>query len=183
MVWLRGTFMLIALPLHYLHFTKCWSAHSLSMAVVWDPTSPTLTSSIESTQHHIVAKSWSTDYSSLPSQFCLSTLEHRRKKAKVTVIFKSKLNLLHLPNSPLRSPPPPPYSLRHYDPHNYLPIICKTHSFSTSFYPTAVKLWNSLPSLIKSLVTPLLFKFMQGEDNHTLITCTTNSKPTYINKY
>ena len=96
-------------------------------SVIWDSISPTLISFIESTQHRalkLMSKSWSTDYSSLLSQFCLSTLEHRRKIAKVTIIFKLKLNLLHLPNSPLRSPraPPPPYSLRHYNPHNYLPI-------------------------------------------------------------
>ena len=30
-VKMTGTVMLIALPLHYLHFTKCWSTHSLSM--------------------------------------------------------------------------------------------------------------------------------------------------------
>ena len=100
-------------------------------SVIWDPISPTLISFIESTQHRalkLVSKSWSTDYSSLLSQFRLSTLEHKRKIAKVTIIFKLKLNLLHLPNSPLRSPPPSPYSLRHYNPHNYLPTICKTHA-------------------------------------------------------
>ena len=138
-------------------------------SVIWDPTLPTLISFIESIQHRalkLVSKSWSTDYSSLLSKFRLSTLKHRRKIVKVTIIF----NILHLLNSPLRSPPPLPYSLRHYDPHNYLPIICKTHSFSTSFYPTAIKLWNYLPSLIKSLVTPSLFK-----SKVKTITSTTNS--------
>ena len=81
----------------------------------------TLISFIESTQHRalkIMSKSWSTDYnSSLLSQFCLSTLEYRRKIAKVTIIFKLKLNHLHLFYSPLRSPPPPPYSLSHYNSH------------------------------------------------------------------
>ena len=52
------------------------------------PTSlPTLISFIESTQHlalKLMCKSWSTDYSSQLSQFYLSTLEHRRKIAKVT---------------------------------------------------------------------------------------------------
>ena len=113
-------------------------------SMICDPISPTLISSIESSQHcalKLVSKSWYTDYYFLLSQFCLSTLERRRKIAKVTLIFKLKLNLMHSPNSPLRSPPPPPYSLRHYDPHNYLPIMCKTHSFSILFYPTAIKLW------------------------------------------
>ena len=131
-------------------------------SVIWDPISPTLISSIESTQDHalkLVSKSWSTDYPSLLSQFCLSTLECRRKIAKVTLIFKIKLNLSHSPNSLLRPPPPPPYSLRHYDPLNYLPLICKSHSFSSSFYPTAIKLWTSLPSPVKSSVTLSLFKF------------------------
>ena len=105
-------------------------------SVIWDPIPPTLISSIESrsTQHHalkLVSKSLSTDYSFLLSQFCLSTLESRRKIAKVTLIFKLKFNLMHSPNSPLRSPPPPQYSLKHYDPHNYLPIICKILFHST----------------------------------------------------
>ena len=117
-------------------------------SVICDPISPTLISSIESSQRcalKFVSKSWSTDYYFLLSQFCLSMLERRRKIAKVTLIFKLKLNLMHSPtcNSPFRSPPPPPYYFRHYDPHtcNCLPIICKTHSFSILFYPSAIKLW------------------------------------------
>ena len=129
---------------YYLHCTiaKCWSAHSLSTALSqWSGTHyHLLTSPLANLpgQHcalKLLSKSWPTDYSFLLSQFCLSTLERRRKLTKVAIIFKLKLNLMHSPNSPLRSPPPPPYSLKHYDPHNYLPIICKTHFFSTSFYP------------------------------------------------
>ena len=130
-----------------------------------------------SSQHRVlklVSKSWPTDYSFLLSQFCLSTLERIGIKiAKVAVIFKLKLNLMHLHNSPLRSPPPPPYSLRHYDPHNYLPIICKTHFFSTSFYPMQQPS-NYSPQI---LGYTFLFQFqIQGEDNHLLITSSTNSK-------
>ena len=93
----------------YRHFyTNCSSSTLLQLykmiicpllkygSVIWDPISPTLISSIESTQHRalkLVSKSWSTDYPSLLSQFCLSTLECRRKIAKVTLIFKIKLNL------------------------------------------------------------------------------------------
>ena len=104
LVWFTATFMLIALPLHYL-VTLYKMLICPLFAWVWirDPTSSTLISFIKSTQHRAlkpVSKSWSTDYSSLLSQFCLSTLKHRRKIAKVTIIFKLKLNLLHLPNSP-----------------------------------------------------------------------------------
>ena len=104
----------------YRHFyAKCSSSTLFTLLIcplleygsmIWDPISPTLISFIDLSQHHalkLVSKSWFTDYSSLLSQFCPSMLEHRRKIAKVTIIFKLKLNLMHSPNSPLISSPPP----------------------------------------------------------------------------
>ena len=154
--------MLIALPLHYL-YTLYKNADPPTPWVRLRDLGPYITYS------HLLYRIYPTSWLKTRVQimvywlfFSYSVFLRSNvggKIAKLTIIFKLKLNHMHSPNSPLRSPSPPPYSLRHYDPHNYLPIIWKTHSFSNSFYPTAINsAWNSLPSPTKSWVTPSLFK-------------------------
>ena len=41
------------------------------------------------------------------------------------------------------------YLLRHYDHNNFSPIACKSFSFLKVLLPSPIKLWNSLPTLIK----------------------------------
>ena len=125
--------------------------------MIWDPihVSPTLISSIVYTQHRLlklVSESWSSDYSSLLSQFCLHTLERRRKITKATLIFKLKLNLSHSHNSPFipLPPPPPQYFRRHYDSHNYLSMVCKFNHSQSHFTQL---LSSSIPSSINPLIT------------------------------
>ena len=41
---------------------------------------------------------------------------------------------------------------------NFQPIFCRTSSFYNSFYPSAIKIWNSLPTPFKSLNSLSLLK-------------------------
>ena len=124
-------------------------------SVIWDPSSLTTISALESVQCFalkLVSKSWSTDYNFLLSSLNITTLAQRRRSAKILTIFKLKTHLSHSINSPLQSPPLPPYFPRNYSPFNLIPIHCKSSSYFNSFlnYPSSIKLWNSLPVSIKS---------------------------------
>ena len=102
--WLRSTMESVTGANVVVPFFSHLTLHHLKFSTVWQSIN----------WHKILAVSTVTNWSSV----------------MVPLIFK--LNLLqYLPiaNSPLRSPPPPPYSLRHYNPHTYLPIICKTLLF------------------------------------------------------
>ena len=132
-------------------------------AVVWDPSSQSLTSSIESVQHFALKlsfKSWNSSYQSLLDKSCLPSLAQRRKASKILNIFKFKSNLSHSFASPLKSPPSPPYFSRNYNKDNFIPIFCKSTSFSNSFFPSSIKLWNSLPSSFKSATSITSLKSM-----------------------
>ena len=130
-------------------------------AVIWDPTSKSASNSLESVQHFALklsSKSWSSNYSSLLTSFKIPTLLHRRKCAKIIVIHKSKSGLSHSINSPLRPALTPLHLTRQFSPLNFQPIFCRTSSYYNSFYPSAIKIWNSLPTPIKSLNSLSLLK-------------------------
>ena len=63
-------------------------------SIVWDPSSPSVSSSLKAVQHFalkMASKSWSSSYSSLLSYFNISSLNHHHARAKVIYIF----NLMH----------------------------------------------------------------------------------------
>ena len=95
-------------------------------------------------------------------------------------IFKLKLNLSHSPtcNSPLRSLAP--YSLRHYDPHNYLLLICKTllHSIQLTACHQTMEL-SPFPSQICAWLHTPFSNPGWRQYSHLLTTSSTNLKPGY----
>ena len=130
-------------------------------AAIWDPPSLTAISSIESVQHFalkMASKSWASSYPSLLSQFAIKPLEQRRKICKASSLFKLKFGFSHSINCPLISPSPPLHFSRNYNRHDFAPIFCKSATYMNSFYPISIKLWNSLPSCIKSTDSFSLFK-------------------------
>ena len=130
-------------------------------AAIWDPPSLTAISSLESVQHFafkMASKSWASSYPSLLSQFAIKPLEQRRKICKASSLFKLKFGFSHSINCPLISPSPPLHFSRNYNRHDFAPIFCKSATYMNSFYPTSIKLWNSLPSCIKSTDSFSLFK-------------------------
>ena len=130
-------------------------------AAIWDPPSLTAKSSLESVQHFalkMASKSWASSYPSLLSQFAIKPLEQRRNICKASSLFKLKFGFSHSINCPLISPSPPLHFSRNYNRHDFAPIFCKSATYMNSFYPTSIKLWNSLPSCIKSTDSFSLFK-------------------------
>ena len=122
-------------------------------SVIWDPSSSTTISALESVQFFalkLVSKSWSTDYNLLLSSLKVTNLAQRRKSAKILTIFKLKKSSFSFNHSPLQSPS---YFSRNYSPFNLIPIHCKSSSYFNSFYPSSIKLWNSLPVSNKSALS------------------------------
>ena len=131
------------------------------LLLFWDPPSLTAISSLESVQHFalkMASKSWAYSYPSLLSQFAIKPLEQRKKFAKLPLFSNSNLVFLiqsivlsyHLPHLSI--------SLAIIYRHDFAPIFCKSAILMNSFYPTSIKLWNSLPSCIKSTDSFSLFK-------------------------
>ena len=107
----------------------------------------------------IASKSWSSTYQSLLSNFNLPTLSHRRSINKITQLFKINHGFSH-------SLYPPPLHLsqvtritRSFSPFNFAQPFCRTSTYLHSFYPSAIKIWNSLPEIIKSTNSLSHFKF------------------------
>ena len=88
-----------------LYFSIIWPVLEYS-SVVWDPSSATHSSTLESVQYFalkVISKLWSSSYASLLSQLKDDRLSTRRLQQKLLITFQIQNNLLHYPN-----PPPPP---------------------------------------------------------------------------
>lgn len=135
---------------------------------IWDPSSHSLSSSVESVQFFalkMVLKSWSISYPDTLSSLNLPTLHQRRQKAKLILLFKLQHNMIHSTLPPLQNTPRPPMSLRNYSSSNLIIPRCRTSSLYNSFIPSASRLWNSLPSFIKESHSLSLLKF-SSDTNH-----------------
>lgn len=121
-------------------------------SIVWDPSSSSVASSIESVQHfalRLASKSWSSPYHSLLSQLNLRYLSHRQTKSKIISLLKFKENLTFCPSHPPTLAPPSTYSLRSNKKGNLSLISCKSSSLHHSFFPSTIELGNFLPSSVK----------------------------------
>ena len=162
------------LGLIYRHFYKSSSRTLLSLyvtlvrpileyaSVIWDPSSPSVSSSLEAVQHFalkLASKSWSSSYSSLLSFFNISSLSHRRARSKVIHIFKLKqgYSFCSVPLSCKLTHPN--CSIRSYSAHDFQIPFCRTASFFNSFLPSSLRLWNSLPISVKSSTSLSFIKF------------------------
>ena len=133
------------------------------MALQWDPPSQSVSNSIESIQHFtlkLTSKSWSSSHPALLSSPNIPTLQHRRKKAKIILAHKQIKNSISLTHNKFSSKPlnTPIRLTRQYSCHNFQLIPCRTSSFSNSFFPSSIKLWNALPYSTKSSTSLSLLK-------------------------
>ena len=129
---------------------------------VWDPSSPAVISKLEKIQHFALklsAKSWSSNYPSLLRLFNCPSLSSRRKKSKLTSLFKilngymffppHSFHLLHVPAMPTRT----------FHPNNLFVPRARTSAFLFSFVPHTSSLWNSLPPHLKDCSSIGSFKY------------------------
>jgi ribonuclease P/MRP protein subunit RPP40 len=129
--------------------------------VVWDNSSDYLKSQLESVQIEALRIiTGATKYCNLDKLYHESGIEplvERRRKHKLSLLFKMKNNLV--PNYLCNLIPPRVdhrFELRH---PQRLPLIpCKTEFYRTSFLPSAIREWNSLPTSIIDQTTIHSFK-------------------------
>ena len=119
------------------------------VASVWDPHTTVNIRRLESVQRH-AARFCLNDFScytsvtSMLSTLNLPSLQSRRKTAKLIILYKIINGDLHIPSNLLI--PNPRDSRKGY----FTQLQSQTDSYKFSFFPTAIKLWNSLLPVINS---------------------------------
>ena len=93
------------------------------------------------------------------------SLETRRKRLKLTMLFKINSNLIHIPSEDLKTNPRKPL--------NYLIPSSSVDSHLHSFFPSTIRLWNSITPSCKS--TTSLDSFKKSLEDFPLLSthCTT----------
>ena len=116
-----------------------------------------LSHSLESIQSFAIKLTSKFHSFSLPPSLIPPSLSSRRLHARLKLLFAFSRNIISFPLPVLQSSPRPPYSIRSYHPMNLIPFRCCTSTFSRSFFPSTILLWNSLPSSLKETQSPFLF--------------------------
>jgi hypothetical protein len=126
-------------------------------AIVWDPYQKFLIHKIEMVQHRAVRfilqkYQRRASVTAMLAELNLETLEQRRLKAKVTMIFKIINGLVAIPPSQLV---PNPYMTRG-NTMKFIHLAPRTNYYKQTFFPSAIPLWNSLPAGVD---TPNIVEF------------------------
>ena len=87
-------------------------------------------------------------------------LSERRARSKTTLLYKALNNLIHIPTDHLK------LTQSHTRQHSnfYIPFV-RTDAHRSSFYPSTLRLWNTLPLLTRS--SPTLETFKSNLKGHT----------------
>ena len=80
-------------------------------------------------------------------KFLHAKIFHGCKKLKSGA---TKLEALYFPPNVLIPVPAPLHYSRHYNKLNFKPPFCSTQAYSSSFFPSVISLWNSLPDEAKT---------------------------------
>ena len=124
---------------------------------VWSPTSVSLSRSLESIQSFVTKLASKFHSFSLPLSLIPPSLSSRRLHARLKLLFAFSRNFIFFPLHILQPSPRPPYPIRSYHSMNLIPFCCCTSTFSRSFFPSTILLWNSLPSSLKETLSLSLF--------------------------
>ena len=128
------------------HFNYCSS--------VWSPPDSSVNSSLLDSSNYfslkVCSKIWSLNYHSLISHINIPSLVSRRNFSKLILLYKINNGLLYFPPNVLIPVPAPLHFSRHYNKLNFKPPFCSTQAYSSSFFPSVISLWNSLPDEAKT---------------------------------
>lgn len=89
------------------------------------------------------------------------TLEKRRTRARATMLYKVRHQLVAIPQPTIMVPCPTTTR-----PHRILPPHCETDSYRFSFFPRSIQTWNSLPHNIVEQGS--LTSFKRALDNYNM---------------
>jgi len=117
-------------------------------SVIWSPYYTTLIEQLESIQHHSAHFIFNdyNHYSSVTNMLVelgWSTLRQQRTKCCAIMMFKIINHMIDIP------PRPPIFitndrSTRWYH-HKFIQLSTRINSYLNSFFPDAIRIWNSLP--------------------------------------
>ena len=128
------------------HFNYCSS--------VWSPPDSSVNSSLLDSSNYfslkVCSKIWSLNYHSLISHINIPSLVSRRNFSKLILLYEINNGLLYFPPNVLIPVPAPLHYSRHYNKLNFKPPFCSTQAYSSSFFPSVISLWNSLPDEAKT---------------------------------
>ena len=117
-------------------------------STVWDPYQAVYITNIEKIQRraaHWVLNDYSrySSVTSLLQQLQWPTLEERRKKARLSLLYKANNNLIALQVPPYYQTRPTQTRLHHQS--SFIHPFTRTSSYMNSFFPRTIKEWNTLP--------------------------------------
>ena len=92
-------------------------------------------------------------------QLQLESLQARRQKARVTMMFRVVNNLIDISSAPLQ----PTGATTRGHTQRFLQPFCHIKSYQDSFFPATIVLWNSLPQHIVEADSIEAFKARIGE--------------------
>ena len=113
-------------------YTALVRPHLEYCSTLWDPSSPTVTNSLEKVQFlalKLCSKNWSSSYSSLLRKFNCPTLSTRRKISKLTFLFKILYGYVYFPPNSFLFRSQPRMSFRSSHPYDLLVPIARTSTF------------------------------------------------------
>ena len=134
-------------------------------APVWDPYHQNHIQKVERIQRQSARRifqdfSYTTSASTLVSKLKLPTLEQRRNTAKATMIYKIMNGLVDI--TPVQGTlTPANRSTRRHTSKLMVPH-CRTDVYLHSFFPSAIRIWNNLPSEAPLAGSPKAFKSVIG---------------------
>ena len=73
------------------------------------------------------------------------SLEDRRKKLRIQMVYKIINNIVLLSSTPVTRMEPSCYDLRDFNNQRINPLFCRTDTYKYLFYPQTIDLWNNLP--------------------------------------
>jgi hypothetical protein len=131
---------------------------------IWDPTAQSSINQLEAVQRkaaRYVMSDFRRDSSvtNMINQLNWETLEMRRRKLKLTMLYKVLNNIVDVTPEQLQ------IAQSRIHQHRLLQPYVRTNMYHQSFVPSAVRLWNNLPASVTSNIT--LASFVS--DLHTCI--------------
>ena len=126
----------------------------------WDPFLKKDIDLIENVQRFalkVCTKSWDASYTSLLEATHLPSLQTRRTHAKLCNLFKIVNSLTFYPDAPTQYRQQP-YPSRSVHSSALVPLQCHSLQYQSSFFPSSISAWNSLPQDIVSNQTIPSFK-------------------------